>query len=102
MLWRVYHKQAAIAIELLKKESKDVILRVFVQKGVLQEWEEKQGIKFKYEQMDVFPVETIQEGEDDATPVEKMGLKLKELCKGNDHGKKGIISEKLRCYLEEH
>ena len=48
-----------------------MILRVFVQKGVLQEWEEKQGIKLKYEQLDVSPEEAIQEGEDDATPEKK-------------------------------
>ena len=77
MLWRVYHKKAATAIELLKKESRDMLLRLFGQEGVLQEWEEKQGITFKYEQLDVFPEEAIQEGEDEATPAEKMGLKLK-------------------------
>ena len=38
LLWRVYHTQAAIAIEIIKKESKDVLLRVFGQEGVLQEW----------------------------------------------------------------
>ena len=31
VMWRVYHKQAAIAIELLKKESQDKLLRIFGQ-----------------------------------------------------------------------
>ena len=51
--------------------------------------------------MEVFPKETIQESDEKATPAETMGLKLKELREGNEHGKKGIISEKLRGYLDE-
>ena len=77
VLWRVYNKQAAIAIELLKKESKDKLLRIFGQEGVLQEWAEKQGITLTYEQLEVFPEEFIQEDDEETTPAEKMGLKLK-------------------------
>ena len=46
---------------------------------MLQEWAEKQGIKLKYEQLEVYPDGIIQEGEDKATPAEKMGLRLKEI-----------------------
>ena len=53
-----------------------------------------------YEKLDVYPEETIQEGEDDATPAEKIGLRLRKLQERNDHNRKGIISEKLRRYLE--
>ena len=51
VMWRVYHKQVAIAIELSKKESKDKLLRIFGQERVLQEWAEKQGITLTYQQL---------------------------------------------------
>ena len=51
--------------------------------------------------MEVFPEDTIKESDEEATPAETMGLKLKELPEGNEHGKKGIILEKLRGYLDE-
>ena len=101
VMWRVYHKQAALVIELLKKENQDKLLRVFGQEGVLQEWAKKQGITLTYGQLEVFPEEIIQESGEKVTPAETMGLKLKELREGNDHEKKGIISEKLRDYLNE-
>ena len=99
VLWIVYHKQAAIAIELLKKESKDMLLRVFGQEGVIQEWADKQGITLKYEQVDVFPEKAIQEGKDEATQAEKMGLKLKELLEGNEHGKRGSYQKNVGATL---
>ena len=77
---------------MIKKENKDALLRIFFQEELLQEWAEKQGIKLKYEHLDVYPDKTIQEGEDEATPAERMGLRLKELWEGNDNDKKGIIS----------
>ena len=51
----------------------------------------KQGITLTYGQLEVFPEEIIQESGEKVTPAETMGLKLKELRKGNDHEKKGII-----------
>ena len=72
-----------------------MLLRIFGQEGVLQEWAEKQGIKLKYEQLDVFPEEAIQEGDDEATPVEKMGLRLKELREENDHRKRESYQKNL-------
>ena len=101
VMWRVYHKQVALVIELLKKENQDKLLRIFGQEGVLQEWAKKQGVILTFGQLEVFPEETIQESGEKETPAETMGLKLKELREGNEHGKKGIISEKLRGYLDE-
>ena len=99
VVWRVYHKHAALVIELLKKESQDKLLRIFGQEGVLQEWAEQQGITLTFGQLEVFPEEVIQESVDEVTPAETMGLKLNELQEGNEHGKKGIISENLGATL---
>ena len=44
VMWRVYHKQAALVIVLLKKESQDKLLRIFGQEGVLQEWAKSKGL----------------------------------------------------------
>ena len=77
VLWRVYHKQALLAIELLKKEDKDKMLKIFGQRGELQEWAEKKGIKLKYTKLEVFPEENELEGVKEETPAEAVGLKKK-------------------------
>ena len=79
VMWRVYHKQAALVIELLKKESQDKLLRIFGQEGVLQEWAKKQWITLTFGQLEVFPEKTIKESAEEVAPAKTMGLKLKEL-----------------------
>ena len=66
---------------------------------MLQEWAKQQGVTLTFGQLEVFYEETIQESGEKATPAETMGLKLKELREGNEHGKKGIISENLGATL---
>ena len=61
----------------------------------------KQGIKLTFGQLEVFPEETIKDSAEEVTPAETMGLKIKDLREGNEHGKKGIILEKLRRYLNK-
>ena len=89
VMCRVYHKQAALVIELLKKESQEKLLRIFGQEGVLQEWAKKQGITLTFGKLEVFPEKTIKDSAEEVTPAETMGLKLKELQEGNEHGKRG-------------
>ena len=54
VLWRGYHEHATIVIELLKKEYKRHLLKLFGKKGELQEWTEKKGIKMRHTKIEVF------------------------------------------------
>ena len=47
----------------------------------------------------MFPEEVIQEGDDEVTPAETMGLKLNELREGNEHGKRGLSRKNLGATL---
>ena len=54
---------------------------------------EKKGIKLKYWKIEAYPEESELEKGEVMTPAEEMGLNLHELRRGDDHEKKGIITE---------
>ena len=77
--WRGYHEQAAIAIELLKKEDKGKLIKIFGKKGELQEWTEQKGIKLKYIKIEIFPEENRVDEIGEGRTEEMMSLNLDEL-----------------------
>ena len=88
VLWRGYHELAAIVIELLKKEDKGKLLKIFGKKGELQEWTEKKGIKMRHTKIEVFLEENRMQEIGEETSAEVMSLKLDELRKCDSHEKR--------------
>ena len=49
VMWGAFPSQANIALELLKKENRENILKIFTQEEALYAWSDKQGISLEYE-----------------------------------------------------
>ena len=60
VMWRAFPKQAMIALELLKKEDRENLLRILTQQGELHKWAKKQGIKLEYEEIKILQEEPIE------------------------------------------
>ena len=88
VMWRFYPKQAPIVLELLKKEENDSLLKIFVQEGAPSEWSDKQGIKLVEVQIKLLQDEEVDSDDEEEKPAKAMGLKLKEVRSGDEHGKK--------------
>ena len=85
---------------MLKKESREGLLKIFTQEGKLYEWATERGIVLEYIDMSILPEEEIKAGDEDESPALIMGLHLKEVRKGNETEIKIKITRKLREYLE--
>ena len=101
VVWRMYHKQDQMAIELMKNESKWVLFDIFIREGGLVEWSRKRGVHLEYQKLDVLPKREMEGGFKEDAPASQMGRKMSGLKGIGEIGKRSIISRKMAEYVKE-
>ena len=99
VMWRAYPRQANITLELLKKESRENLFKIFTQEGALYEWSDKHGISLEHEVITLLQEERVDSDDEEDSTAAVMGICLHEVRKGSEHETKSKITGKLKAYI---